>query len=131
MERGTLGFDLTASGDLADRAKNVELLRKLWLDRSMISGEELGDGDPGDFDHGAWHIACHLVAAAGVFHDRNGRLLWAEISHRRVSDDYCATVWFEANGSVESWPLASAEGQTVLQGATVLGFVEGNIPNSL
>lgn len=87
MERGTCGFEVTSAGDLVDRANNVELLRKLWLDRSIISGNDLGEGDPGDFDHGAWHIACHLVAAAGVCRDHDGRLLWAEISHRSVSDE--------------------------------------------
>ncbi len=63
MRRGAFGFDVTSRGDLEDQVRNVELLRRLLLDRSVISGDELGEGDPGDFDHGAWHIACHLVAA--------------------------------------------------------------------
>lgn len=126
MERGTDGFEVTSGGDLVDRPKNVESLRKLWLDRSLISGDDLGEGDQGVFDHGAWHVSCHLVAAAGVCRGRDGRLLWMEISHREVFDDYCAMVSVEGNGGVGSCPLASAEGQTLLQGATVLGFVEGN-----
>jgi hypothetical protein len=37
MGRGTLHFEVTADGDLIDRANNVELLRQMWLDRSIIA----------------------------------------------------------------------------------------------
>ena len=46
MERGTYKFDVTKDGDLTNTAANVELLRKLWLDRLVISGDDLGPGDP-------------------------------------------------------------------------------------
>jgi hypothetical protein len=66
MTRGTFDFEVTASGDLVDSTANVEALRKIWLDRSMVNGADLGPGDEGDFDNGAWHVACHLIGAGGV-----------------------------------------------------------------
>jgi hypothetical protein len=62
-KRGSSGFEIADDGNLVNNTANVERLRSLWLDRSVICGELLGPGDPGDFDHGAWHVACHLVAA--------------------------------------------------------------------
>jgi len=126
MRRGRLGFEVTIEGDLVDNAANVELLRRLWLDRSTIWGNDLGEGDPGDFDHGAWHIACHLAAAAGVCLAADGRLLWLEVTHNSADDTYYATVSAQCDVGIETWRAASAEGRTLLQGATVLGFVEGN-----
>ena len=59
QKRGSIGFEVTADGILVNNAANVERLRHLWVDRSVIDGELLGPGDPGDFDHGAWHVSCH------------------------------------------------------------------------
>lgn len=126
MARGTLRFDVTQDGDLVDSAANVESLRRLWLDRSMINGDDLGEGDPGDFDHGAWHLACHLAAAGGVRRSKDARLLWLEISHNAVGDDYYASVTARADEATRTWPLNSAEGRALLRGSTLLGFVEGN-----
>ncbi len=126
MNRGTFGFEVTADGNLVDCAANVELLRKLWLDRTMIDGADLGEGDPGDFDHGAWHIACHLAAAGGVLRAEDGRLLWAEISHICATDRSDATVTTMVGDSAKTWPIASAEGRGLVHNSTVLGFIEGN-----
>jgi hypothetical protein len=125
-KRGELGFEVGPDSELIDCARNVELLRRLWLDRSLISGQDLGEGDPGDFDNGAWHIACHLLGAAGVLRSADGRLIWAEISHNPVDDHYLASASAEFNDRIETWPIASAEGRTLLRCSTVLGFVEGN-----
>ena len=126
MKRGIFDFDVTADGRLADCAANVETLSKLWLDRSIIDGDDLGEGDPGDFDHGAWHIACHLVAASGVLRADDGRLSWLEISHDAVGDRYQATVTVRVGAAVETMPLASAEGRQFFQNSKPMGFVEGN-----
>ena len=66
MERGSYEFEAGDSGGLLNTASNVELLRELWLDRDNINGDDIGPGDPGDFDNGAWHVACHLLGGGGV-----------------------------------------------------------------
>jgi len=50
QKRGSLGFEVGPDGNLVNNGANVERLRTLWLDRSVIDGELLGPGDPGDFD---------------------------------------------------------------------------------
>ncbi|MGD8450876.1 MAG: hypothetical protein PVJ57_03580 [Phycisphaerae bacterium] len=125
-KRGTLGFEVTADGVLVNNTANVERLRQLWLDRSVIDGELLGPGDPGDFDHGAWHVSCHLVAAAGVRRSTDGRLLWLEISHDAARDRYYASVTHVADGEPRTLALASVEGEKLTAGSTLFGFVEGS-----
>jgi hypothetical protein len=124
MTRGTFHFEVTASGDLVDSAANVEALRRLWLDRSMITGDDLGPGDDGDFDHGAWHVACHLIGAGGVRRAADGRVLWLEVSHEAARDEYFGSV--TAAGTTATHHIDSAEGRALLDGSTLLGFVEGN-----
>lgn len=126
MLRGTFRFEATPAGDLVDSSSNVETLRKLWLDRRLITALDLGPGNPGDFDYGAWHVACHLVAAAGVKRAANGDLLWFEISHDPVNDEYYASVSLKDRGTVKTYRLDSADGQSVVSGSTLLGFIEGN-----
>lgn len=104
----------------------MELLCTLWLDSLVIEGDALGEGDPGDLDYGAWHIACHLVAAGGICRAADGRLVFLELSHVPSSDTYLATVTVNSNGHPETWPITSAEGRRLLHNAEVLGFVEGN-----
>lgn len=126
MRRGTFQFEIEANGDLADDAQNVEALRRLWLDRSSIDGDDLGPGDAGDFDNGAWHVACHLVAAGGVRRAPTGELLWLELSHDGAKDEYFASVTGRAADRVATYRIDSADGRQVLAGSQLLGFVEGN-----
>lgn len=62
-ERGFFRFETHEDWRLVANSSNVEKHRALWLDRTLESDESLGPADTGDFDHGAWHIACQLVAA--------------------------------------------------------------------
>ncbi|MDD5761124.1 MAG: hypothetical protein PHP88_01255 [bacterium] len=126
MQRGSFQFDATVEGSIVDNDGNVEALRWLWLDRTMISGDDLGPGDPGDFDNGAWHVACHLVAAGGVRRSSDGRFLWLELSHDPGQDEYFASVTTDTGGQLRTVRLDSPEGKALLQGSTLLGFVEGN-----
>jgi hypothetical protein len=121
MERGTYEFDVSDDGNLTNTAANVDLLRKLWLDRSVISGDDLGPGDPGDFDHGAWHVACHVSAACGVRQRADGNLAWLQISHDDRADRYFASVTV----NTRTVPTDSAEGRILLRQSRLLGFVEG------
>ncbi len=124
--RGSLQFQITADGDLQNTATNVRLLGQLWADRTLIRGDDLGPGDPGDFDHGAWHSSCHLLGAGGVRRATDGRLLWLEVAHNRHRDEYFAAVTVRESAGARTLPLDSAEGRVLLDQSTLLGFVEGN-----
>src|SRR5262249_39463741 len=123
--RGSLQFQIDPAGDLLNSATNVQLLQKLWADRTLIHGDDLGPGDPGDFDYGAWHSSCHLLGAGGVRRTANGRVLWLEIGHDRERDLYFSSVTVRDSAGLQTVPLDSAEGRTLLQQSTLLGFVEG------
>jgi hypothetical protein len=127
MNRGTFNFDVTPAGDLVDSAANADALRKLWLDRTLINGASLGPGDVGDFDNGAWHVACHLIGAGGVRRAADGRILWLEVSHDRADDKYYGSVT-PATGAEAGVPqkIDSAKGRALLNGSALGGFVEGN-----
>jgi hypothetical protein len=126
MKRGTFNFEVTAEGNLADIAENVETLRRLWLDRTIINGSSLGPGRAGDFDYGAWHVSCHVAGAGGVRQTADGRLLWLEISYDRNPDLYYASVTADTAGRVSTYRLDSPEAKALLQGSKLLGFIEGN-----
>jgi hypothetical protein len=125
MVRGKYEFDIDDNGNLSNSASNVELLRRLWLDRSTIDGDTLGPGDPGDFDHGAWHVACHLLGGCGVRRLVDGKLVWLQVSHDNRTDRYFASATFREGRSTQTTSLDSAEGRSLLRGSTLLGFVEG------
>lgn len=125
MPRGALQFETTAEGDLANSAANVESLRGLFLHRSLIEGEDLGPGDRGDFDHGAWHVACHVAGAGGVRRRPDGSLMWLEISHRGTVDEYYATTTVRRAGRFETIAIDGADGRVLLSDSLLVGFVEG------
>jgi hypothetical protein len=125
MERGTYKFEVSDGGDMINTAANVELLRQLWLDRSVIDGDDLGPGDPGDFDHGAWHVACHVAAGCGVRQRADGSLAWLQISHDDRADRYFASVTVLEGSNTRTAPTDSAEGRILLRQSRLLGFVEG------
>jgi len=126
MKRGTFNFEVTSEGNLVDIPQNVETLRRLWLDRTIINSSSLGPGNSGDFDYGAWHVSCHITGAGGVRQAADGRLLWLEISYDRNPDLYYASVTAETAGRVSTYRFDSPEATALLQGSKLLGFVEGN-----
>lgn len=123
--RGTYKFDVNDAGDILYTKNNVELIRKLWLDRELIKVEELGPGDEEEFEYGAWHIACHLVAACGVRKTRNGNLIWLEISYDPFSELYEPTLTIRENTFTKTITITSPEAQEYLTDSELLGFVEG------
>jgi hypothetical protein len=126
MARGSFQFQTAANGDLADGPDNVEALRRLWLSRTLIRGADLGPGDSGDFDYGAWHVSCHLAGAGGVRRSADGRMLWLEISYTPETDEYFGSVSVMGPRGCETSRLDSAQGRALLRSSTLLGFVEGN-----
>jgi hypothetical protein len=125
MPRGSYQFDVTEQGDLLNSAGNVELLRKLWLDRREVTGDAIGPGDAGDFDFGAWHVSCHLLGACGIRKTKTGKLVWLEISHDGSSDRYFASATVKQGSKAVTIRLDSAEGRALVAASTLVGFVEG------
>jgi hypothetical protein len=125
MPRGAFRFETTATGDLANSAANVETLRSLFLDRFLVAGDDIGPGDRGDFDRGAWHVACHIAGAGGVRRHRGGGLMWLEISHRGTPDEYFATVTTRRDGRIRTVGIDTADGRDLLKDSALVGFVEG------
>jgi hypothetical protein len=123
-KRGTFEFETDARGHVADNAVNLERLRKLWLDETLV--EDIGPGNPGDFDHGAWHVACHLLGGTGAFETKKGRAS-AAITYDAAAKSYMASLTYRDGGNVVTKPLASPEVKALLaDGARCLGFVEGS-----
>jgi hypothetical protein len=123
-DRGTYGFELKLNGNLADNPANLERLRALFRDGSIIGGS-FGPGNQGDFDNGSWHILCHLAGGAGVL-SRDGARAWVGITHKGSPDEYEATVAYRDSGGLRKLPLASQAGQAFLQTSVVLGYIEGS-----
>jgi hypothetical protein len=119
-------FQIDGAGNLLNSAINVNLLRDLWVGRSLIKGDDLGPGDPGDFDHGAWHGSCHLLGAGGVRQASDGRFLWLEVGHSEDRDEYLGTITYRTSAGMSTLPLDSAEGRELIASSVVRGFVEGN-----
>jgi hypothetical protein len=124
-QRGTFHFQVS-NGSITNVAQNVNALRQMWLDRKLINGDDIGPGDPHDFDNGAWHSSCHLMGAGGVRKSADGRLMWLEISHDSTRDEYFASLTIRESTGIQTVALDSAEGRFLLNNSMLLGFVEGN-----
>lgn len=125
-QRGTFNFLVSDSGDLLDNAENIELLRRLWLDRNLIDGVDLGPGrNSRDFYYGGWHSSCHLVAGKCVRQTLDGRLLLLEISHDGGRDLYYASVSVKSPGGIEHFKMDTDESRALLENSKLLGYIEG------
>lgn len=131
-QRGSYSFEVDAAGRVAVNTDNLHRLRRLFRDGAIID-EAWGPGDPwdplvpgvpGDFDHGSWHILCHLAAGAGVYSTSKG-LAWVAITHDASKDLYAATVSFKDGAEVRTLRLDATPARELLGGAKLLGFVEG------
>jgi hypothetical protein len=113
-------FQVDERGAVIANDANVDALRNLWSSRP--AGMPVG---PGVSDTGAWHVACHLLAAGCVRRTSGGELLWLEISHVPTNDTYAATVTHGAAGEATTVPLSTSEAHQLLQDSSLVGFVEG------
>jgi hypothetical protein len=120
--RGVFEFQVNGAGVLLASDDNIGALRRMWSDRTLVSGGDLG---PGVRNGEAWHIACHLVAAGCVKRAANGRQLWLEISHDSQDDTYQATLTHAEQAATQTVRLDSAEATQLLQNSKLLGFIEG------
>jgi len=121
--RGTYDFDIDSNGNLADSVANLERLRALFRDGRIIA-DHWGPGDAGDFDHGAWHILCHLAAGGALLETARGPA-WLGISWDGMRDLYMAVASIQSDDRVENLTLESDEGGALLASARPLAFVEG------
>jgi len=122
--RGSYAFEINGNGALVGNAANLEKLRRLFRDGDIIDGN-FGPGNFGDFDHGSWHILCHLTGGTGVLETAAGRA-WCAITHVPANDRYRATITYRRNGAVTTMPLANGEGAVLADGARCVGFIEGS-----
>jgi hypothetical protein len=113
-------FQVDDNGALLANDANVEALRNLWSSRP--EGLELG---PGVGSTGAWHVSCHIIAAGCVRRAASGELLWLEMSHVDGNDTYEATLTFQRDQQPTTIALDSDDARRLLDGSTLLGFVEG------
>src|SRR5882672_2562761 len=103
--RGTYDFEVGGSNLLIDNAGNLEKLRRLFRDGSIIEND-WGPGNRGDFDHGSWHILCHLAGGSGVITAPSGRG-WCGITHIASNDTYNATITYRHQGAARTLSLTS------------------------
>jgi hypothetical protein len=113
-------FEVDSNGALLPTEANLGALRELWVSRP--DGMEPG---PGVGPTGAWHVACHLVAAGCVCRAADGQIVWMEMSHVPANDTYAATLTSGSDGQLETMRLDSPEAQQLLENTALLGFVEG------
>lgn len=124
--RGQYQFETDERGNLTDTPDNLERTRRLFRDGTIIDGR-FGPGNRGDFDHGSWHILCHLAGASGVMVAANGRgHRWLGITHDAARDRYQATVSRDmGSGRIQTLPCTDPAGRRLLDEAQVVGFIEG------
>jgi hypothetical protein len=122
--RGSYGFEIDQSGALVDNDANLERTRRLFRDGQII-GNDWGPGNRGDFDHGSWHILCHLAGGSGALQTREGRA-WCGITHVGATDTYEATVTWRRAAAVQTRSLKSDEATAATRNAKCLGFIEGS-----
>ena len=122
--RGSYGFEIEQSGALVDNDANLERIRRLFRDGQII-GNDWGPGNPGDFDHGSWHILCHLAGGSGALQVAEGRA-WCGITHGRATDTYEASVTWRRGGVVHTRSLKSDDATATTRNAKCLGFIEGS-----
>lgn len=123
-KRGLYGFEIQPNENLADTESNLELLRKLFRDGSIIKAK-FGPGIEGDFDHGSWHILCHLAGGSAVL-DLSGSKMWVGLTHKGVPDAYEASAVFRKGGTVSTVELKSDAGKAKAASGSLGFFIEGS-----
>src|SRR4030067_2310560 len=124
--RGSYGFEVRSDGRLADNDFNLGLLRKLFRDGAIVQNK-FGPGNPGDFNHGSWHILCHLAGGSAVI-ELAGRKAWIGITHKGFPDVYEAAIVFRGSGSICVRGLKTEAGKAAAAKSEALGLIQGTSP---
>ncbi len=117
------GFQRDPHGRLLETETNLQEMRRLFLDWDIIhddggEGTKRGDG-------GAWHGACHLVAAGILGVHKNGGPAWFEVGWDQKRGRYDALVVIEDGAGVQIENI-TGRGQSWVDDVRIVAYVEGN-----
>jgi hypothetical protein len=121
--RGKYGFASDGDGRPSCNTHNERLLRRLLVDWRIIDGH----GGPGTRPdgRGAWHVFCHLAAAAAVFERSGGGAVWVGVIFDAEAGGYTAAACWMERRRVISLPLSSPRAVRVLSQSRWRGYLEG------
>ena len=110
MYRGNYEFDVDENGNLKNSAYNLEQLRKLWLDRDNIDGDDIGPGIPAISTTAPGMSPATSLGGGGVRKLANGKLAWLQVSYNGATDRYFASATVREDKATRIVLLNSAEG---------------------
>lgn len=116
-------FQRDSQGRLIENDHNLHEMQRLFLDWDIIKdnggeGTRRGDG-------GAWHGACHLVAAGILGVHKNSGLVWFEVGWDQRRECYEAQVVLEGETGMRIKNI-TGHGKSWAEEVRIVAYVEGN-----